>query len=80
MEELYSIMRELLEVEYHQKSLLYIAQLLEAAYDSEECGRTELIVNGISYYLTVLHKDLETVIGRLDSYIAETAKKDKTNY
>ena len=35
MEELYAIMRELLEVEYNQKSLLYIMEMLETAYGGE---------------------------------------------
>jgi len=77
MQELYSIMRELLEVEYNQKSLRYIMRMLEAAYGQEEgWEKSSLIVNGVSYYLATLHRDLETAIGRLDSYIAETAKKE----
>ena len=76
MQELYAIMRELLEVEYHQKSLRHIMGMLEAAYDQEEeGGESSLAVNGINYYLTVLHRDLEAAISRLDSYIAENAKK-----
>lgn len=35
MQELYSIMRDLLEVEYNQKSLLYILKRLEASYGNE---------------------------------------------
>ena len=77
MQELYGIMRELLEVEYNQKSLRCIMKMLEAAYGQEEDqGKGSLIVSGIGYYLAILHKDLETVIGRLDSYIAETSKKE----
>lgn len=76
MQELYSIMRELLEVEYNQNALRYIMEMLEAAYGQEEIqGKGDLIVSGIGYYLAVLHKDLETAISRLDRYIAETAKK-----
>lgn len=77
MQELYSIMRELLEVEYNQKSLHNITEMLGKAYEQEEeLGKSDLIVNGISYYLASLHKDLGIAIGRLDSYIAETAKKE----
>lgn len=77
MKELYSIMRELLEVEYNQKSLHYIMRMLEKSYEQEEeRGKSDLIINGISYYLAILHKDLGIAIGRLDSYIAETAKKE----
>ena len=76
MQELYAIMRELLEVEYHQKSLRHIMGMLETVYEQEEeREKSGLIVNGINYYLTVLHKDLEAAISRLDNYIAENAKK-----
>lgn len=77
MQELYLIMRELLEVEYNQKSLCYILKMLEKIYEQEEVwGKGDLIVNGIAYYLAALHKELGTAIGRLDSYIAESAKKE----
>lgn len=76
MQELYSIMRELLEVEYNQESLRYIIKMLEAAYRQEDQGKENLIVSGVGYYLAVLHRDLGTAINRLDSYIAETAKKE----
>ena len=36
MNELYAIMRELLEVEYNQKALLYIMERLEEAYGGAE--------------------------------------------
>ena len=76
MQELYSIMRELLEVEYNQESLRYIIKMLEAAYGQEDQGKENLIVSGVGYYLAVLHRDLGTAINRLDSYIAKTAKKE----
>ncbi len=76
MQELYSIMRELLEVEYKQKSLRYIVRMLEKVYEQEEeKGDSDLIVNAIGYYLATLHNDLGIVIGRLDCYIAESGKK-----
>ena len=77
MQELYVIMRELLEVEYNQKALQCIMKMLETACGQEEDqGEKNLIVSGIGYYLAVLHKDLRIAISRLDSYIAETAKKE----
>lgn len=77
MQELYSIMRELLEVEYNQRSLRCIMEMLETACGQEEDqGEENLIVSGIGYYLAILHRDLETVISRLDNYIAQTAKKE----
>ena len=50
--------------------------MLEAAYGQEDQGKENLIVSGVGYYLAVLHRDLGTAINRLDSYIAETAKKE----
>lgn len=73
MQELYLIMRELLEIEYNQQSLLCMIEMLGRQEESEEIAR--LTVSGIGYYLTALHKDLNCIIGRLDSYIAENAKK-----
>ena len=48
MQELYSIMRELLEVEYNQESLRYIIKMLEAAYGQEDQGKENLIVSGVT--------------------------------
>ena len=77
MQELYSIMRELLEVEYNQNSLRYIIKILEKVYEQNaEWKESDLIINGIGYYLETLHKDLGSAIGRLDSYIVENAKKE----
>lgn len=75
MKELYAIMRELMEVEYNQKSLLYIMEKLETAYGGEEQETEGLAVSGIRYYLGILHRDLGAVINRLDVYVAEQEKK-----
>ena len=75
MEELYSIMRELLEVEYNQESLLCLLKAAEAAYSSKERTETEMIINSTKYYLIALQKELKAAICRLDSYIAEKANK-----
>lgn len=73
--ELYEIMRELLEVAYHQKSLLYLMEKLETVYEGEGQEAEGLAVGGVRYYLEVLHQDLGAVIGRLDAYVAEQARK-----
>ncbi len=73
MNELYAIMRELLEVEYNQKALLYIMERLEEAYGGAEQEDPGLAVSGVRYYLTVLHRDLGITINRLDAYMAERA-------
>ena len=75
MEELYSIMRDFLEVEYNQKSLLYVLKVAESAYTGKEQEEAKLIVNSTKYYLQALQKELKATINRLDFYITENAKK-----
>ncbi len=75
MEELYSIMRDLLEVEYNQKSLFHIIKQMEINCSAEQKEEIQLIVNGTKYYLEALQMDLKKSINRMDKYIAETAKE-----
>lgn len=74
MEKLYSIMRDLLELEYNQKSLLYLLKTLETTY-SEQQEETRLIANSTKYYLESLQSELKIIISRLDNYILEETKK-----
>lgn len=75
MEELYSIMRDFLEVEYNQESLLRLLRTAEAAYSDEKQEEAKYLANGTKYYLKALQKELQAVINRLDSYIVAEAKK-----
>lgn len=75
MEELYSIMRDFLEVEYNQESLLCLLKAAEAAYTGEKQIEAKLIANSTKYYLKSLQEELKAAINRIDSYIAENAKK-----
>lgn len=75
MEELYSIMRDFLEVEYNQESLLCLLKAAEAAYTGKEQAEAKLIANSAKYYLQALQEEIRAAISRLDSYIAENAKK-----
>ena len=75
MEELYSIMRDFLEVEYNQESLLCLLEAAETAYIGEKQVETKLIANSTMYYLKALQEELKVAINRMDSYIAENAKK-----
>lgn len=43
MEELYSIMRDFLEVEYNQESLVCLLRAVEAAYSGEKEEKAKLI-------------------------------------
>lgn len=71
MEELYEIMKDLLKIEYNQKSLCYIVKALEASYDMEQEEELKLIVNGFRYYLEVLQQELRNAITRMDQYLIE---------
>ncbi len=75
MEELYSIMRDFLEVEYNQESLLCLLKAVEAVYKDEKQAEAKLIANSTKYYLKALQEELKAAINRLDLYIAENAKK-----
>lgn len=75
MEELYSIMRDFLEVEYNQESLLCLLKATETAYTDEQQVEAKLIANGTKYYLKALQEDLKAAINKLDFYITENAKK-----
>ena len=75
MQELNSIMRDLLEIEYNQESLLYLIRIAEAACNEAEQQEAKFIANSVKYYLSALQGELKMAINRLDSYIAENAKK-----
>ena len=49
MEELYSIMRDLLEVEYNQESLLRLLRAAEAAYSDEKQEKAKYLANCTKY-------------------------------
>lgn len=72
MDELYSIMRDFLEVEYNLESLLCLLKRAEAVCAEEgEQAEARLIANCAKYYLQALQEELKSVIGRLDAYIVE---------
>ena len=75
MEELYSIMRDFLEVEYNLESLVCLLKTTEVSYTGKEQAEAKLIANSTKYYLQALQGEMKAAIGRLDSYIAENAKK-----
>ncbi|MDE5781920.1 MAG: hypothetical protein K2I03_10695 [Lachnospiraceae bacterium] len=68
-------MRDFLEVEYNQESLLCLLRAAEAAYSSEKQIEAKLIANSTKYYLKALQEELKAAINRMDSYISENAKK-----
>lgn len=74
MEELYSIMRDFLEVEYNQESLLSLLKAAELSYSEESQEETKLILNSIKYYLKAIQVDLRASIHKLDFYMTEKLK------
>lgn len=77
MEELYSIMRDLLEIEYNQRSLLHIIKVLESNSNTQQKKEVQLIVNGVKYFLETLQIDLKKSINRMDKYIIAQAAKER---
>ena len=75
MEELYSIMRDFLEVEYNQESFICLLRAAEAFYTEENQVEAKLIANSAKVYLKALQEELKAAINRMDLYIAENAKK-----
>ena len=75
MEELYLIMRDFLEVEYNQESLVCLLKAAEATYTGKEQVEAKLIAHSTKYYLQALQEEIKAAINRLDSYITENAKK-----
>lgn len=51
MEELYSIMRDLLEVEYHQESFICLLKAAEAGYTEENQAEARLLADSAEFYL-----------------------------
>ena len=75
MQELNSIMRDFLEIEYNQESLLCLLRAAETTYNNEEQETAKYVANSTKYYLIALQKELKVAINRLDLDIAENAKK-----
>lgn len=73
MEEWYSIMRDFMEVEYNQESLLCVLETLEAAYSEVQEREIKLIINHTKGCLKTLQRELSATISRMDSYIVVTA-------
>ncbi len=76
MEELYSIMRDFLEVEYNEESLLFLLKTAESAYSGAGQEEIKQIANSTKYYLKALQRELRAAINRLDCYITEGVNKE----
>ena len=56
MQELNSIMRDFLEIEYNQESLLCLLRAAETTYNNEEQETAKYVANSTKYYLIALTK------------------------
>ena len=59
MEQLYSIMRDFLELEHNQEALLCLLKAAEAAYSKDMHEESELVANSAKYYLKALQGGIE---------------------
>lgn len=71
MEELYLIMRDFLEVQYHQNSILCVLDTLEDAYSEEEQAKIKMTIHVLKTYMEFMHEETKMAISRFDAYIAE---------
>lgn len=71
MEELYSIMRDFLEVEHHLESFACLLSAAETTYSDENQKEAKTIAACTKFYLKALQEELKMAINRLDSYIVE---------
>lgn len=78
MEELYSIMEDFLEVEYAQKSLMYVLEALENAYCEPYCGQEQpgakMVANHARNSIKSIQEGMRAAISRLDRYITASAE------
>lgn len=74
MEELYSIMEDLLELEYKQEAYIQILKALELSYSQqEEQKNMKMLVSSSRWQIEDYAKDLRQIIGKLDDYIVRNA-------
>lgn len=74
MKEIYTIMRDFLEIQYHQNSILYVIDTLENKYNEEEQTETKMILHVLKIYMESLQEETKTAISRFDTYIAEVKR------
>ncbi len=75
MKELYEIMKNLLDIEYKQKSLICLIQRLDAAYESEEQRELKMLLLNMSILMRSVKDDMRITIEELDNYIINNKNK-----
>ena len=74
MKELYSIMRDFLEVQYQQNSILCVLNTLENAYSEEEQAEIKMTIHVLKTCIESLQEETKTAINRFDTYITEVKR------
>lgn len=70
MKQLYSIMEQLLELDYKQETFLLILKALETAYNEEEVASSKMLISHAKWQLESQNKDLKEQIKQLDTYLS----------
>ena len=66
MEELYSIMRNFLEIQYHQNSILCVLDTLGDAYSEEKQAEIKMTIHVLKTYMESLQVETKTEIKKLE--------------
>lgn len=78
MEELYSVMEGLLELEYKQKAFIQMLQAAEVAYSlQEEQEKMRMLTDSAKWQMESCKADVRHIIRKLDEYIARNASLRK---
>lgn len=75
MEDLYLILRNFLEVQYHQKSILCILDILENAYSEEDQPEIKMTIHVLKIYMEFLQEETKMAVKRFDSYLTGEQKE-----
>jgi len=78
MEELYSVMEGLLELEYKQRAFIQMLQAVEVAYGlQEEQEKMRMLTDNAKWQMESCKADVRRIIRKLDEYIAQNASLRK---
>ena len=71
VKQLYSIMEQLLELDYKQETFLLVLKALETAYSEEKEASSKMLVSHTKWQVEVQNKDLKQQIRQLDTYLSQ---------
>ena len=70
MNELYSIMEQLLELDYEQEVYLLILKSLESSFDEEQTAYCKMLTSHTKSQLQAQNKLLKEQISRIDTFLS----------